>query len=1588
MWQKINKFKFSVPGVIASASEAIPKKIASAYRLRNDTVTKSNNKGQVGIIMLLVLAFALIFYAVSMNIGRVSQTKTFTQTAAMAGASQLASQMSSYGQKLFQEQLGGKKRVCALTGIFMAILTIVIVIILIIITIMFPPAGGGGWAAFFAAIGTATTAGMTATGLAVALVLSIANLAIQVAIIQPGLTSMWNKIVQDTMGIQDQFMEQGIQVGLQNVVTDNKFVPDMQDFDTDYVWGYDAAGKPNDSINRYALYYSEKRLKDIYTPPLAQLATFMNELRDFVYKTPRRPYNDPPVNRTPDWGLYDPPDCAINPDHECCYDAVHDPAKPIPSYCNPCCVPEKAANPLKDDDPATDDEFVPVRPTCCDCIATGCPAERQCGTAATCSALSPYGDDYPYVFTRYYENAENNVPRKRVQVVPDEDPNIITIDGKTEMPEIANAFRNVFFESSFCAGAEPPGTYPTSGQIRNQYQGDYYSFGKSGCPKYFTPVREKITPTPPDPFSELYAGFPNSCAPSSPVKVSKVGFYDFEWGCDAVEPPPDAFVSFREALGTDDENKLYRKDPEFDSIRGVNGRQKPEIDGEEKFRLEDTTGYFNSIDYPGLPLADKKRGVFPFFYKLKDWAVDISTLDLTLTHHPEHCYWFDKRTHPCVESGPIVDQQPGGLRPQLDLPLDPTDPSLLYNKTEYVDPVNVGGALLRPDAIDVPSTDNPDRSAGILGMDDECAQQMSPLAPVSSNRGFWKPGGDRFCQPPEIPPPDPAGQNWPYFGRCAKSGGSSQRCKLPASFTDTDGDGDIDDDDREEDTFQECYCGHPDWTDDGTEYPDDALDDLVYGVNDFLDITRILFRKWENNGTRLAVNLKFWYPDIAEWIEPREGNGPCFICDPDVQGQLWDARDSIKELVSRVEAWRDASYVDENVWCVTGGAANVMPDESISFGSGKVQDVINCLTHNLSNDTRFQACYDACHSAEKWATLPPYDWGNPVEVPGPSAEGYNQILAGQICKPLPRSLVPGFNGNNWIDPNPSRLQELLDCERKTCIESSRVCNAQRCVDENACEAQFTTAEQNCNNGNSDCQDQCMTCASGCATNMTTPIPPHLDGDNSDFQSCTNPPIEPNSDGCPVPGPVQGSCYKKYNTCCSADANTCSTERARCDTECYDTYTDLSDPNRITCVEQCINMPIEECMDIAEARRVQCYTRAKNDWETCMSEPKTCGGNTGTEYDCQADIHVKLDEGWTGRDDLNGEACRWPIPPTDLPAGTHPSREPSPPYPPPPGWPPATPPLDNPVDVDQREPIPAFFDDIKTQKGSCLNDPAIPDEMIDIVGKSIPEARNQVAKFKIRRDFLASRLAEANEILAILREAEKEITEFLKGPAADFIEYRKEFEDLPSGLPYHAIYGWQGPPAESRQGANKGVGYWHVVKVEGRTPFKCDNRCGIDKSNPDKIVKDPGWPRVKTYTKNWGIERCYELVNTNGIVKFRVTRFDEDRDPNPNPTKFPGGQKLWDYRYFNPLRGRGNVGNLDDTCFEASLQDPPGLPAEAKDIYKGAFLMNRPQNDPDCWAKANELLSKGASTELCAQYYYHGGDHKGMSHNFIKCRKDW
>src|SRR3989338_6445485 len=92
----------------------------------------SKKNGQVAVILILVVAAALIFYAVSLNLGRISQTKTMTTIAADTAASTLGSYMASFGQSLFMTSLGGDRKVCNWTGVVAAILVVIIVIIAII----------------------------------------------------------------------------------------------------------------------------------------------------------------------------------------------------------------------------------------------------------------------------------------------------------------------------------------------------------------------------------------------------------------------------------------------------------------------------------------------------------------------------------------------------------------------------------------------------------------------------------------------------------------------------------------------------------------------------------------------------------------------------------------------------------------------------------------------------------------------------------------------------------------------------------------------------------------------------------------------------------------------------------------------------------------------------------------------------------------------------------------------------------------------------------------------------------------------------------------------------------------------------------------------------------------------------------------------------------------------------------------------------------------------------------------------------------------------------------------------------------------
>ena len=76
------------------------------------------SKGQVAVVLVIIVAISLIFYAVTLNLERLTESKTVVTIASNLGASQLASQMASYGHAILMTQLGGKRKVCGWTGIF------------------------------------------------------------------------------------------------------------------------------------------------------------------------------------------------------------------------------------------------------------------------------------------------------------------------------------------------------------------------------------------------------------------------------------------------------------------------------------------------------------------------------------------------------------------------------------------------------------------------------------------------------------------------------------------------------------------------------------------------------------------------------------------------------------------------------------------------------------------------------------------------------------------------------------------------------------------------------------------------------------------------------------------------------------------------------------------------------------------------------------------------------------------------------------------------------------------------------------------------------------------------------------------------------------------------------------------------------------------------------------------------------------------------------------------------------------------------------------------------------------------------------
>ena len=202
---------------------------------------------------------------------------------------------------------------------------------------------------------------------------------------------------------------------------------------------------------RYAVYYDKVRLGGIEIRQIEAMESFSNGLLNFVYQTPADDFDCAatcaageecvygPDRETSDgvcapaWGLYDPlpipgktvpapsddrlflTEITQDPNHVCHPNS----SNPLPSQCNPCCVPESLVDPL-----TSGNTPIFIRPECCDA------AVDSCGTASTCQEQSPYGQVnanlgndsfYAHVYDSFYENYENNFFSLRELIGRDDD---------------------------------------------------------------------------------------------------------------------------------------------------------------------------------------------------------------------------------------------------------------------------------------------------------------------------------------------------------------------------------------------------------------------------------------------------------------------------------------------------------------------------------------------------------------------------------------------------------------------------------------------------------------------------------------------------------------------------------------------------------------------------------------------------------------------------------------------------------------------------------------------------------------------------------------------------------------------------------------------------------------------------------------------------------------------------------------------------------------------------------------------------------------------------------------------------------------
>ncbi len=385
---------------------------------RQGTSLLRSQSGQIGIILILLAAFGLLFYAITLNFNRASDLKTRTLMAAEASSALTASYLAGTAEKLSQEHLKGEAGYCDssswLEAVFKIILLSIVIVIAIIINII-PGVGSLVSALLWAVV----------IGAILAIVFTTISIILQITVVQPGITSMWNEMMAKTFKeIEDQVIEQGIQIAIQKLVDDPIELPDTLDFDNDGVYVVVNGGEIQDDeiVDSYARFahYNTRRLQGVVGTPSHYVDEFLARLEDLVYLTPGGPSPSAPDL----WGFVDG-QSYIPPIGTCPNDA---------SVCNPCCFPVAAACCGScSGDPRCTAGLPPADvPPCC--AVAACATEADQATCATsrpsyCGAEYPakcyqrsflYHDGdandttieasrgLPFIFDPFYEGAVNN----------------------------------------------------------------------------------------------------------------------------------------------------------------------------------------------------------------------------------------------------------------------------------------------------------------------------------------------------------------------------------------------------------------------------------------------------------------------------------------------------------------------------------------------------------------------------------------------------------------------------------------------------------------------------------------------------------------------------------------------------------------------------------------------------------------------------------------------------------------------------------------------------------------------------------------------------------------------------------------------------------------------------------------------------------------------------------------------------------------------------------------------------------------------------------------------------------------------------